>query len=88
MDRLDAFLQEKEAMLGRVSDKEERLIRNNIKRQYDISASIGIYPRQLAIETVNHCNAECVMCPYPQMKRHKGTMSEEVHRLIIDKIAV
>ena len=88
MDRLDAFLQEKEAMLGGISKKEERSIRNNIKRQYDISASIGIYPRQLAIETVNHCNAECVMCPYPQMKRHKGTMSEEVHRLIIDKIAV
>ena len=87
MDRLDVFLKKKEAMLDEVSDKEERSIRSNIRRQYDISASIGVYPRQLAIETVNHCNAECVMCPYPQMKRHKGTMSEEVHRLIIDKIA-
>ena len=87
MDRLNVFLKKKEAMLDEGSDKEERLIRSNIRRQYDISASIGVYPRQLAIETVNHCNAECVMCPYPQMKRHKGTMSKEVHRLIINKIA-
>ena len=27
------------------------------------------------------------MCPYPNMNRHKGTMSEELHKLIIDKVS-
>ena len=87
MDRLGHYLQQKEAMLGDASEREEAFILNNINRQFESSASTGIYPRQLAIETVNHCNAECVMCPYPNMNRHKGTMSEEIHKLIIDKVS-
>jgi MoaA/NifB/PqqE/SkfB family radical SAM enzyme len=40
---------------------------------------------QLQIETINVCNAACVFCPYPVMKRPKGTMSEDLFRKIIDE---
>jgi len=35
-------------------------------------------PRRLKIETINRCNAECVFCAYPLMKREKGVMSMEI----------
>lgn len=39
---------------------------------------------QLQLECTNVCNAECVFCPYPKMKRAKGTMTMELFRKIID----
>lgn len=42
---------------------------------------------QLQIETCNICNAACVFCPYPQMKRPKGTMSRSLFEKIIDEAA-
>jgi MoaA/NifB/PqqE/SkfB family radical SAM enzyme len=65
----------------------ERRIRRRIRREFDRSRPNGLLPRQLAIETVNHCNAACVMCPYPSLERHKGFMSVETHKLIVDKVA-
>ncbi len=46
-----------------------------------------LLPTQLALETVNVCNAECVMCPYPVMTRAKGLMTMDVFRVVVDKVA-
>jgi MoaA/NifB/PqqE/SkfB family radical SAM enzyme len=73
--------------LDRIFDLEEHRIRRRIRREFDKSRPHGVLPVQLAIETVNHCNAACVMCPYPTLRRHKGIMSADVHRLIVDKVA-
>jgi len=41
---------------------------------------------ELQLETTAHCNAACVFCPYPMLKR-KGTMSMELFKRIIDDMA-
>jgi pyruvate-formate lyase-activating enzyme len=74
--------------LDRIFDLEEQRIRRRIRREFDKSRPHGVLPVQLAIETVNHCNAACVMCPYPTLQRQKGIMSAEVHKMIVDKVAV
>jgi organic radical activating enzyme len=38
---------------------------------------------QLQIETINHCNAACVFCPYPRMTRPKGIMADHLFCKII-----
>lgn len=43
---------------------------------------------QLQLETCNICNAECVFCPYPAMKRKKGTMSMELFTRLMDEAAI
>ena len=65
----------------------EKRLRRRIHREYQKTQAHGVLPRQLAIETVNHCNAACVMCPYPTLERHKGFMSSETHKVIVDKVA-
>jgi hypothetical protein len=40
---------------------------------------------QLQIETIAYCNAACVFCPYPKMKRQRGQMSMELFRKIVDE---
>lgn len=40
-------------------------------------------PYSLRIENTNVCNGKCFMCPYPIMKRKKGTMSKELYKKII-----
>src|SRR3972149_3969458 len=42
---------------------------------------------QLHLETIAICNAACVFCPYPTMKRPRGTMSMDLFRKIIDEAA-
>lgn len=42
---------------------------------------------QLQIECVNHCQAACVFCPYPTMKRAKGIMHRALFEKIIDEAA-
>lgn len=42
---------------------------------------------QLQIEPANLCNAACVFCPYPAMKRPKGTMSMDLFRKLMDEAA-
>lgn len=37
----------------------------------------------IIIETTNLCNASCVMCSYPMMKRKKGVMNEKLFRKIV-----
>jgi radical SAM protein with 4Fe4S-binding SPASM domain len=66
---------------------EEWKIRRRILKEFEKTKPYGVLPTQLAIETVNRCNAACVMCPYPTLQRQKGVMSSEAHALIIDKVA-
>jgi radical SAM protein with 4Fe4S-binding SPASM domain len=62
-------------------------LRKKIQAHYHKGKATGFLPRQLAIETVSFCNARCIMCPQLTMRRKKGTMSNDVHRMIVDKIA-
>jgi radical SAM protein with 4Fe4S-binding SPASM domain len=62
------------------------LLRRRISRQFMRGEKSGFLPRQLAIETSAVCNAKCMMCPSQHMKRPKGFMSLDLHRMIIDKI--
>lgn len=38
---------------------------------------------QLQLETIAICNAACVFCPYPTMKRAKGVMSDALFEKIV-----
>lgn len=40
---------------------------------------------QLQIETIAYCNAACVFCPYPQMKRERGVMDMGLFLRIVDQ---
>jgi len=40
-------------------------------------------PKSLYIETTNHCNAHCPMCPHDQMKRKRGIMTWSLFEKII-----
>ena len=42
---------------------------------------------QLQLEVTNVCDAACVFCPYPKMRRPKGTMGMPVFQRIIDEAA-
>jgi len=44
-------------------------------------------PFNLIIETSNFCNARCLMCPYPKMKRVKKIMEEETFKKIVKRIS-
>ena len=42
---------------------------------------------QLQLEVTNICDAACVFCPYPSMKRPKGRMDMDLFRRLIDEAA-
>lgn len=54
-----------------------------IKRKAEIEINS---PINITIETTNHCNANCIMCPHEKMKRKKGVMSDEIFNLILKRI--
>jgi len=43
--------------------------------------------KYLQIETHSFCNARCIFCHHPKMRREKGTMTEALFRKIIDDAA-
>lgn len=51
----------------------------SVTKQYKYS------PYSLRIENTNICNGQCFMCPYPIMKRSKGTMSKELFKKIVNQ---
>lgn len=56
--------------------------------QKQIKKSIQKYqeiPFSLRIENTNYCNGQCFMCPYPNMKRKKGTMTKKLYKKIINE---
>jgi len=44
-------------------------------------------PNLFAVETTSVCNLECIMCPYPIMKRPKGFIDEALFKKIMDRWA-
>ena len=48
----------------------------------------GLYmPKVLYIETTNHCNAHCIMCPHDKMERERNHMEWDLFTRIIDQCA-
>ena len=43
-------------------------------------------PERLYIETTNHCNASCKMCPHSNMTRSLLTMSDKVFHTILEEL--
>lgn len=43
------------------------------------------YPRLVAVETTNYCNAKCVFCPNDSLKRGKRHMSDDLFASIIEQ---
>jgi radical SAM protein with 4Fe4S-binding SPASM domain len=53
-----------------------------------IQKTISTYsnkPFSVRVENTNFCNGQCFMCPYPTMKRKKGTMNRQLFKKIIDE---
>ncbi|MFA5140072.1 MAG: radical SAM protein [Elusimicrobiota bacterium] len=46
---------------------------------------VSVWPHALYIEGTNICNARCVFCVYPEMKRAKSTMPMELFRKVVDE---
>lgn len=46
-----------------------------------------LFPRVVAAENTNICNARCVMCPYTKMRRRQGFMDMALYRKIVDECA-
>lgn len=67
------------------------IYKNNFYQQFlkkKVSFVLDKYkniPFSLRIENTNYCNGQCFMCPYPTMKRKKGTMTKELYKKIIDE---
>ncbi|MEK7383311.1 MAG: radical SAM protein [Elusimicrobiota bacterium] len=64
---------------GEVSDARERV---GDLLSY---ALMRIRPHTLYIEGTNICNARCVFCAYPQMKRSKATMPMETFQRVVEQ---
>ena len=70
-----------------------RLVANNplyyhiymrhIRKQAEIKSKKP--PFSIQIETANVCNAECLMCAYPRMRRQKGFMSSDLYKKITNE---
>jgi Radical SAM superfamily/Iron-sulfur cluster-binding domain len=46
--------------------------------------AVDEFPRLVAVETTNHCNAQCVFCPNNALARDKGPMCDELFEKIIE----
>lgn len=44
-------------------------------------------PQVIYLETVNHCNARCIMCPHKYMQRPKGIMSSRIFETALQSIS-
>src|SRR5262249_53964647 len=56
---------------------------------YATSRSAGpIYPDRIYVESTNHCNLKCIMCPtgLGVIRRPKGYMAMDLYRRVIDEI--
>ncbi|MEI6632622.1 MAG: radical SAM protein [Chlamydiota bacterium] len=53
-----------------------------------VKARNASFPRVVAAENTNACNARCAMCPYPAMARPKGVMAMPLYRKIVDECAL
>jgi len=66
-----------------------RILRRQKMVMKDNQAMIEAYlkkPKVIEIETIAYCNASCLMCPIPSMKRKRGVMSDELFKKIINEL--
>jgi radical SAM protein with 4Fe4S-binding SPASM domain len=56
-----------------------RYVAGRMRRKIDRVERGLAPPRQLSLETTSICNARCVMCPYPGMKREKTFMDMDLY---------
>lgn len=54
-----------------------------VRRIQELKEALNRRPLLLAIETVSACNAKCVFCPYPAMKRRREVMQPHVFEKIV-----
>ena len=52
-----------------------------IKRMRELTRESPLF---LEIETINACNASCIFCSYPDMKRKKGVMSLQMFQKVVE----
>jgi len=57
------------------------------RRMKKVIARHRNFPQTVALETTSFCNARCVMCAYPVMKRKKGFMPWELFVAAMDECA-
>ena len=50
-------------------------------------SSVAAFPSFVHVETTNHCNAQCPMCPQKNMQRARGVMADELYQKILDECA-
>ena len=48
---------------------------------------VSNFPSQIWLESTNHCNAECIMCPRELQTRKKGLMKMDLYKKIIEEIS-
>lgn len=53
-----------------------------INRVYDYVNDKHI-PRTMRIENISSCNEKCTICPYGELKRKKGIMSDELYEKLV-----
>ncbi|HZX48046.1 MAG TPA: radical SAM protein [Nitrospirota bacterium] len=70
-----------------IASKLKRLLRNHynaIEKSEDVIEGFFNHPRILQIETIAACNAKCIMCPTPGIKRERRIMDDWLFKKIID----
>lgn len=80
-----AILRTQKALL----DRQERALSSDpYVQDYLHARAIHIdYPRNIQIETVGRCNANCTFCPHEQLDRKFDEMSDELFDKIVDDVA-
>ncbi len=56
-----------------------------VGRIHKLKEALQARPLLLAIETVSACNARCVFCPYPTMKRKREVMEPQIFEKIVSE---
>ena len=57
------------------------LYKAQIKQMRELTREAPLF---LEVETTNFCNASCIFCSYPDMKRKKGVMSLQMFQKVVD----
>jgi radical SAM protein with 4Fe4S-binding SPASM domain len=68
-------------------------VENNLKRNHHVQGEFfkrkinWNFPMSINLETTNHCNLRCVMCPRHLTDRGFGLMDDSLYQKLIDEIA-
>jgi len=63
------------------------MVDENISNEYEIYKRESTFPSQLLMDTVSHCNLNCIMCARQYEPRKWGWMSDKLALKIIDEVA-